>query len=497
MDATLQKKYLLGVDIGTSNTKTVVIDDKGRLLTWANEEYAISYPHPDWAEQDPRVWLDAVIHSIQMAMTESAIDPRHVVGIGLAGQMHGLVCLNRNGNILRPAIIWADRRSKSQVKEIETRLGRDRQADWLGNPMATGFMLPSWLWLAENEPGTVANTRHLLLPKDYIRYRLTGTLGAEPSDASSTLLFDPHQRDWCRPLLEMINLPGEYLPPVSESKDIAGGLLPEMARACGLLEGTPVVFGGSDVSLQALGQGLINPGQISCTIGTGGQLFAPLAQPKHDPNLRMHLFCHALPERWHLETAILSAGLALNWLKNQLWPDLTYAFLADAARNVEAASQGLFFLPYLVGERTPVMDPSIRAAFIGLGLEHGRPHVVRAVMEGVVFALRQGLDIIKEAGIVPQMIIATGASIKHPLWLQLQADIFNLPIQPGNTEQATGYGAAILAGKGTGVFDDYSIVANTRERDSEKIVFPKPSRVELYDRAFEQYIKIYPALKQV
>ncbi len=495
MDARHQKKYLLGIDIGTSNTKTVIIDDGGLLVTWVNKEYPISSPRQDWAEQDPEIWLDAVIQTIRVAISDSWIDPRQVAGIGLAGQMHGLVCLDGKGDVLRPAIIWADRRSKDQVKRIEQILGRDRQADWLGNPLATGFMLPSWLWLTENEPETAMKTRHLLLPKDYIRYRLTGTIGAEPGDGSSTLLFDPHHRNWCQPLLEMINLPDEYLPPISESKDIAGGLLPEMAKLCGLMEGTPVIFGSSDVSLQALGQGVIEPGQVSCTIGTGGQLFAPLSQPVHDPNLRMHLFCHALPERWHLETAILSAGLALNWLKNQLWPDQSYAFLADAALTVEAAAQGLFFLPYLVGERTPVMDPSIRAAFVGLGLEHGRAHLVRAVMEGVVFALRQGLELIKEAGVVPDMIIATGASIKHPLWLQLQADIFNLPVQPGNTEQATGYGAAILAGIGTGVFKDTSIVTDRQYSGTGILVRPRPDYVDMYDRAYENYRAIYPAIK--
>ncbi len=358
-------------------------------------------------------------------------------------------------------------------------------------------MLPSWLWLVQNEPQIAASTRHLLLPKDYLRYRLTGAIGSEPSDASSTLLFDPHQRAWCLPLLQEIHLSPDFLPPISESAGIAGGLLPEIALACGLLSGTPVVFGGSDVSLQALGHGIIDPGIVSCTIVTGGQLFAPISKPIHDPRLRLHLFCHVIPERWHLEAAILSAGLALRWLRDQFWTDQSYGSLADAAQEVEAATQGVFFLPYLVGERTPVMDPTIRAAFIGLSLEHGRAHIIRAVMEGAVFALRQGLDLMRSLGVSTERLVSTGGANNHPLWLQLQADIFNTPITPSSTPQTTGYGAALLAGLGTGVFDSFQHLPHLGVKNSSNIIMPRPGCIDQYERAYQTYCGIYPNLRKV
>lgn len=492
-----QPPYLIGIDIGTSSAKTVIIDSLGYILTWKDEEYPISSPKPEWAEQDPVLWLAATIHTLRDALRESGINPNQVAGIGLAGQMHGLVCLDRDRELLRPAIIWADQRSKLQLKQLLDRFGPEQLAKWTGNPPATGFMLPSWIWITENEPQTAASTRHLLLPKDYVRYRLTGAIGAEPSDASSTLLFDPHQRVWCKPLLEEIGLSSDYLPPISESASIAGGLLPEIASSCGLLSGTPIVFGGSDVSLQALGQGLISPGAVSCTIGTGGQLFAPISQPIHDPGLRLHLFCHAMPDRWHLEGAILSAGLALRWLRDRFWPDQSYGSLADSAQGVEAAAQGVFFLPYLAGERTPVMDSSARASFIGLSFVHEQAHIVRAVMEGVVFALRQGLELIHSLGVSTDRLIATGASIRHPLWLQLQADIFNCPIYPAITPQATGSGAALLAGIGTGAYPDYQTAINLLAPPLIRSVLPEPSRVDQYEQAYQTYCKIYPALKKI
>jgi xylulokinase len=489
--------YLIGVDLGTSSVKAVLLDAHGRMLHWTDEEYPISNPSSDWAEQDPETWLQATVHVVRRLMELSQIPASQVVGLGLAGQMHGLVCVDAAGQALRPAIIWADRRSKAQLQRLQAQIGLERLAGWTGNPLATGFMLPSWVWLTEHEPQVSAATRFLLLPKDYLRYRLTGSVGSEPSDASSTLLFDPHSRAWCQPLLDEIHLSLDRLPPISASASIAGGLLPECAQACGLLSGTPVVFGGSDVSLQALAQGIIDPGVVSCTIGTGGQLFAPLAQPIHDPQLRLHLFCHAVPERWHMEAAILSAGLSLRWLRDKFWQDQSYDRLATAAQQVEAAAQGIFFLPYLAGERTPVMDPTARAAFIGLSLEHGQAHVVRAVMEGVVFALRQGLDLMRFMQVPVNSLVATGASIRHPLWLQLQADIFNCPVFPADTPQATGCGAAILAGLGTGVFENIQAAIQPVLQTRAAPVLPDPDRAVVYEQAYQTYCRIYPALKTI
>ena len=487
---------LLGLDIGTSGAKAVLVDEGGSLLAWAGQEYPIDTPRPDWAEQDPSAWLQAALATIRQVLLTSQMDPVQVEAIGLTGQMHSLVCLDAHGSPLRPAILWADRRSRAQALELTQRIGRERLAAWTGNPLATGFMLASWAWLCQQEPETFKATRHLLLPKDEVRFRLTGEMGTEPSDASSTLLFDPHSRQWSQPLLNLIGLSPRYLPVVSESAAIAGKLLPEMASACGLLAGTPLVFGCSDQTAQALSQGLVHPGRASVTIGTGGQLFAPLALPVHDPELRLHLFCHALPEVWHLEAAILSAGLSLRWLRDQLWPGNDYAQLADAAAGVEAAANGLFFLPHLAGERTPYMDSKVRAAFFGMSLNNSQAHLVRAVMEGVVFALRQGLDLMQSLGVPLERLIASGGATRHPLWLQLQADIFGQPIYVSQQQEATGRGAALLAGIGCGIYaNTLDAIRRTVDLSIQTAIQPRPENVSRYARAYRQYCQFYPVLK--
>jgi xylulokinase len=313
-------RIFLGLDIGTSGAKCVVIDEGARFLAAAGREYPILSPHAGWAEQDPEEWMAAAAACIRAALRESGVDGRQVAGIGLAGQMHSLVCLGAGGEVLRPAILWADTRSAPQVERLTREIGRDRLAQWAGNPLAAGFMLASWAWLQENEPEITRRTAALCLPKDYVRLRLTGQLGSEPSDASSTLLFDPHRRAWSPELLAAAGLRPDQLPQVHESAEVAGGLLPEIAAACGLRAGTPVVYGGSDQACQALAQGALEPGVLTVTIGTGGQLLAPCAAPAHDPGLRLHLFCHVAPAAWHLEAAILSAGLALRWLRDAIAP---------------------------------------------------------------------------------------------------------------------------------------------------------------------------------
>ncbi len=487
---------LLGLDIGTSGAKAALIDTSGKLLSWAGQEYPISTPHPGWAEQDPSAWLDAALAAARQALADCGADPAQVAGIGLAGQMHSLVCLGADGQPLRPAIIWADRRTGEQVQWLRERVPTARLAEWGGNPLAVGFMLPSWLWLREHEPEVSEKTRWLLLPKDEVRYRLTGVVGSEPSDASSTLLFDPHQVEWSPDLLALAGLSLEQMPPIHPSSAVAGGLLAEMAGACGLRAGTPVVHGASDQAAQALAGGVVQPGLLSCTIGTGGQLFAPLSAPIHDPQLRLHLFCHCLPDLWHQEAAILSAGLALRWLRDNLWSFETYSAMADAAQAVEAAADGLFFLPHLAGERTPHMDPNARAAFVGLALHHGRPHMVRAVMEGVVFALRQGLELMEGLGVPVERLLAAGGSTRHPLWLQLQADIFNRPIYPSRQQEVTARGAAILAGIGAGIYANGADAVRQAVEPPGAPVLPNPKRVEMYTRAYEEYKKLYPALNK-
>ena len=491
---------LMGIDLGTSSLKTILIDPSGNLLGSAAAEYPVVTPHPGWAEQNPDDWYQAAVKTIRQAVGQAGISGGDIAGIGLSGQMHGLVCADREGRALRPAIIWADQRSKDQVEKVYDLIGREQLAIWTENPLAAGFMLPSWLWVRDHEPETARKTPHLLLPKDYLRLLLTGEYLAEPSDASSTALFTPSQREWTSPLLEALQIDPSLLPPLRSSEQVAGGLSAAVAQAAGLKAGTPVIVGGSDQACQAVGHGVIDPGKVSCTIGTGGQLFAPLAEPVFDPKLRLHLFCHVLPDRWHLEAAILSAGLSLRWLRDQLMTGKNYQELADLAAQAPPGAEGLFFLPYLAGERTPHMDPTARGAFIGLTLRHSQAHLVRAVMEGVVFALRQGLDLMVSLGAPLEEIIASGGGTRHPLWLQLQANIFNRPVKTsrGATAgqvEAAALGAAILAGTGSGVYPDLRTGMHQVVHPESETVDPEPDLAAFYQERYEQFVRIYPELK--
>jgi len=488
---------LIGIDIGTSSTKTAVLSAEGRVLAVASKEYAVEVPHPGWAEQAPETWVRAAATTLQRSLVDAGVAPASVAGISFSGQMHGTVCVDADGRRLRPAIIWADQRSREQVRDVVERLGKARLAAWTGNPLATGFMLASWLWLREHEPETVRAMRWLLLPKDYVRYRLTGEIGTEPSDASSTSLFNPALRGWSVPLLEELGLARDALPEVFDSTAVAGRLLPGFAAEVGLPAGTPVVFGGSDQAVQALGNGVVVPGVVSSTIGTGWQLLAPTRGCVVDPDLRMHSFCHVQQSLWHVETAMLSAGLSLRWLRDQVLGGMTYGAMADAAAAVPAGADGLLFQPYLAGERTPHMDPRARGSFIGLTRRHGRAHLIRAVMEGVVFGMREGLDVMLGLGVPVDEIVGSGGATRHPLWLHLQADIYNRPIQRTRTTEAAAVGAAMLAGIGTGVFDDVADAISRVVRRHDEVVLPNPARVDVYARQYEVFCALYPALVNV
>lgn len=488
---------LLGIDIGTSSAKAVLIRPDGQCAGLGTHTYPVQTPHPGWAEQRPNDWIEGAILATRAALRKAGSGPYNICGIGLSGQMHGTVCLNAAGNPVRPAIIWADQRSVQEVTWVRETLGKDRLGEWTGNPLATGFMLASWLWLDRHEPETMAETSLLLLPKDYVRYRLTGIQGSEPSDASSTLLFNPRERSWSTPLAEALEFDVGKLPPISPSAAVAGGLTSSMAKELGLEAGTPVVFGGSDQAMQALGNGLIDPGTLSATIGTGGQLFAPTAKPIVDPELRMHSFCHVLPDRWHMETAILSAGLSLRWLKDQVLYLDTYGPMADAAVKVPAGAEGLIFQPYLAGERTPHMDPEVRGSFIGLTRRHDRAHMIRAVMESVVFALRQGLDLMSELGVRIDRVLASGGATHHHLWLQLQADIFNRPIHRTIAEEAAAKGAAMLAGVGTGIYRNGQDAGVAAVQHHPEVIEPNPRQVARYAEQYPVYCDLYRALAGV
>jgi len=491
----VEDSHLLGIDLGTSGVRAVILDGAGRLKGNGHQELGIDTPQPGWAEQDPAVWLSAAAAAVRQALSEAGSLPGGIRGLGLSGQMHTTVCLDRQGQVLRPAIVWADQRSKEQVAQVYERLGKARLGAWTANPLATGFTLASLLWLRQHEPQMFGRTAHVLLPKDYLRYYLTGQLATEVTDAAATLMMDVARRAWNGDLLAALDLDRAILPPIYESAEVAGRLRPEPADALGLPHGLPVVYGGGDQSMQAVGHGIIRRGLLSCSIGTGGQLFAPTSTPVYDPDLRLHTFCHALPGWWFVMAATLSAGLSLNWWRHKVAGGEPYAALADAAQAVPPGAGGLLFLPHLVGERTPHMDPSARGAFVGLTLRHERAHLTRAIMEGVVFSLRQGLQLMMELGLPVERVVASGGGTRHPLWLQLQADIFNRDIYRTEVDEAAAHGAALLAGVGVGAYNDVADACTHAVRWKDAVVRPNPETAAAYDEIFARYRRLYPALR--
>lgn len=488
-------KHLLGIDIGTSGLKCILIDQSGRALGYASREYAPTTPRAGWAEQDPETWLQASVESVRELVDHCGVERGSIVGIGFSGQMHSAVFLDRSGCSLRPAILWLDERSAPQVAELRERVGLAQLTGWIGNPIMPGFMLSSLLWLKENEPALWEQLDRVCLAKDYVRYRLTGELGTDYSDASSTALLDVQHRNWCQPLLNATGIPAEILPPLYESSAVVGRLKPQMAEQMNLTAGTPIVCGAGDQEAQAIGNGLIRPGLVSCTIGTGGQLFSPIDRYQTDPQLRLHTFCHSVPHQWHWEAATLAAGLSLRWLRdNVLEGRYTYQEMADAATTIEPGAEGLLYLPYLAGERTPHMDPSAKGVFFGLTLRHNWKHMTRAVMEGVVFSLRDGLELMLSMGLTVERVVASGGGGRHPLWLQLQADILGVEVIKSETDEAAALGAALLAGIGTGLYASFDEACQAAVRYSDQVWQPDAALHERYKIQAEKYQKLYPCL---
>ena len=489
--------YLLGIDIGTSGTKGVLMDSEGKIYARAGREYSINIPQPGWAEQDPQMWWKATIQVIKEVIKESEVNPQLIRGIGLSGQMHGTVFLDKNLQPFRPAIIWADQRSSSQCEFIYQKIGKERLAELTGNPIATGFMCSTLLWIKENQPEICKKIYKVILAKDYIRYKLTGNLGVEVTDASSSLLLDIKRRCWSEELLNLLSLPLNILPgEVHESQEVAGCVLAEVAKNTGLLEGIPVVYGGGDQSMQAVGNGVIGPGILSSTIGTGGQLFITIDKFTYDPKLRVHVFCHAIPNSYHLQGAILSAGLSLKWLKDNILHTLdSYAIFDEEVEKVRAGSEGIIFLPYLLGERSPYMNPQARGVFFGLSLKHHRVHLIKAVMEGVVFALRDCLEVFEELGIKIEQIIASGGGAKSRAWRQMQADIFNKDISMTQSIEQAAMGAAILAGVGVGIYKNTGEGCKKAIKLKKEKVKPILKNVDIYNQQFKIYQSLYQDLK--
>jgi xylulokinase len=489
--------YLLGLDVGTSGAKAVLVTTDGRVAATATEEYSLSNPRPLWSEQDPADWWRGSTTAIQRVIAAASVPADAVAGIGLTGQMHGAVFLDERDTVIRPAMLWNDGRTGPQCEEITQRVGSERLIALAGNPALAGFQAPKVLWLRQHEPEHFARVRRLLLPKDFIRLKLTGEYASDASDAAGTLLLDLKQRDWSDEILQALEIPREWLPRVYEGPEVTGRLRQEVAEELGLPVGLPVVAGGGDNAAAAIGTGIIKDGVISSSLGTSGVLFAHSDAIRLDPEGRLHAFCHSVPGAYHLMAVTLSAGGAFQWLRNtlrELQPDVSYDPLVGLAESTPPGAEGLIFLPYLSGERTPHRDPLARGAFVGLTLRHGVGHMVRAVLEGVVFSLRDGLTIMNDLGLNLDEVRAIGGGARSKVWRQLQADILGRPITTMAAEEGPAFGAALLAGVGAGVYPnvDAAVKAGVATVDTTE---PDSKALARYDELYDIYRQLYPALK--
>src|SRR5215212_6629246 len=478
---------LIGVDVGTSGTRALAVTTDGELVAEATRAHELLTPRPGWSEQDPAQWWKAT----KEVLAEVARDD--VVGLGLTGQMHGSVFLDAAGEVIRPALLWNDQRTAAECDEITERVGAERLLEIAGNPALTGFQAPKILWLAHAEPDAHARVASVLLPKDYVRLQLTGERATDASDASGTLLLDVRARDWSDALLDALELPREWLPDVYEGPEVTGILRDELAAELGLPRGVPVAAGGGDNAAAAVGVGVVREGAVSTSIGTSGVLFAHRDEFAPDPSGRVHAFCHAVPGAFHLMAVALSSGGSLSWWRQQVGGD--FDTLVGEAQAVPAGAEGLIFLPYLTGERTPHLDPHARGAFVGLTLAHGRGHLTRAVMEGVVFSLRDGLEIMRDLGTPDDDLRAVGGGARSPLWMQLQADVYGRPIRRTVIDEGPAYGAALLGGVAAGVFADVQ-EASERVRLREDVTEPDHERARRYDELYATYTSLYPALRE-
>lgn len=495
----------LGIDIGTSGTKTLAIDETGAALASAVAEYPLSHPKPGWSEQDPADWWTAVVATVGQVMKAANIQKTDVKGVGLSGQMHGSVFLSKQREVLRPALLWNDQRTAAECAEIETLAGgREALISLVSNPALTGFTAPKILWLRNNEPKRYEKVHKILLPKDYIRMRLTGEFATEVSDASGTLLLDVKRRSWSAPLLSKLQIDPELLPTCHESEEISGRIGRKGAEETGLAEGTPVVGGGGDQAAGAVGNGIVQSGVISATLGTSGVVFAHSDTVETDPQGRLHTFCHAVRGKWHQMGVVLSAGGSLQWYRNQLAADVVadakrrkidpYELLTSEACLTPIGAEGLFFLPYLTGERTPHADPNARGAWIGLSPRHGRGHLVRAIMEGVTYAMRDSLELIRSLGVLITEIRVSGGGAKSEFWRQMQAEVYGQPVVTINAAEGPAFGAALLAAAGAGAFRDV-VEACAATIQVVSMTRPTKKAVEFYNRAYPVFGRLYHSLR--
>ena len=449
---------------------------------------------PLWAEQHPQNWWDAAQQAIRGVLHQSGAGGRDVRGIGLSGQMHGLVILDEANQVIRPALIWCDQRSQPQVDWINHTAGKEAVLRSTANPVLTGFTLPKLLWVRDNEPRLYARVRHMLLPKDYIRFQLTGEFVSDVSDASGTALFDVVGRSWSLELADRLGVDRGILPRVSESSQVTGVVTTQAARATGLAPGTPVVAGGGDQAASAVGNGVVMPGVVSCTIGTSGVVFAHSDQPSYDVAGRVHTFCHAVQGAWHVMGVTQGAGLSLQWFRNQFAPGADYDALTAQAAQAPPGSQGLYWLPYLMGERTPHLDAAARGGWIGVTAKHTRADMIRALLEGVSYSQKDCLDIIEQMGVQVDSVRVSGGGARSPFWRQMLADVFGKRVVTLETQEGSAYGAALLALAGTGAHSSVPEVCNAVIREVDSIS-PQPDAAQVYAASHPVYKSLYPALQ--
>ncbi|MHB8135618.1 MAG: xylulokinase [Anaerolineaceae bacterium] len=488
-------KYFMGIDVSTTGSKALLIDLSGNVIGVQSFPHNLSNPKPLWSEQDPLEWWDATIKSIQSVLKSTGIKPESITAVGLTGQMHGLVLLDEKGNVLRPAILWNDQRTQAQCDEIHARFGKERFIQITGNVSLTGFTASKILWVAENEPEVYAKVKHVLLPKDYIRFRLTGDFGMDKADGSGTVLFDLQKRTWSEEILSTLEIPRDWMPQTYEGPEFTGVVSKTASMTTGLAFNTPVAAGGGDQAAQAVGVGAVAPGIIGLTVGTSGVIFAATPSALIEPEGRLHAFCHAIPGMWHFMGVMLSAAGSLQWYRDTLAKDLSFDELLEEAKQVPAGSEGLQFLPYLSGERTPHPDPLARGAFIGLTLRHQRGHMTRSVLEGVSFGLKDSFMLIQNAGLEKIVQIrASGGGTKNALWRQILASTLNSELVTVNTTEGAAFGAALLAGVGAGAWKDVITACNQTIKITGH-TSPDPRQVEVYQKSYQIYKALYPVLK--
>ncbi|MCG6927925.1 MAG: xylulokinase [Acidobacteria bacterium] len=488
-------QLFLGVDVSTTGAKALLIDEGGKVVATATTALSLQTPKPLWSEQDPQEWWSGTAASIRKALADAGAPADDVAAVGLTGQMHGLVLLDGDRNVLRPAILWNDQRTGAECEEIEKRVGRSELIHEVGNVALTGFTAPKILWVRNNEPDVYAKAKLVLLPKDYVRLRLTGEAAMDRAGGSGTILFELKARNWSKAVLDKLDIPADWLPPTFEGPEITGKITAEAAEATGLAEGTPVMAGGGDQAAGAVGAGAVRPGVVSLTLGTSGVIFATTDAPLVEPEGRLHAFCHAVPGKWHFMGVTLSAAGSLQWYHDTLTPNDSFEAIVAEAEKAPAGSEGLLFLPYLSGERTPYPDPLARGSFVGLTLRHGRAHVTRSVLEGVAFSMKDCFELLKGAGLgtVNEVRIAGGGA-KGPLWRKIVASALGLPMVTVNSTEGGAYGAALLGGVGAGAWDsvetacDATIAVTGRDE-------PVAEWTKAYEELYPRYRELYPALK--